>query len=69
LAKIENFPEPGKFSKPEVRVSKKQQHELYHKFNEDHEYVVILWVEWIFTELLIEMRKPEVEKKNTLSKV
>jgi hypothetical protein len=27
--------------------------------------VVILYVEWIFTELLTEIRKPEVEKKYT----
>ena len=38
-------------------------HELCHKFDEDHEYVVLLYVEWIFTKLLTEMRKPEVEKK------
>jgi hypothetical protein len=42
-------------------VEKKR--ELYHKFDEDHEYVVILCVECIFTELLTEKRKPEVEKK------
>jgi hypothetical protein len=31
---------------------------------EDHEYVVLLYLEWIFTELLTEMWKPEVEKKS-----
>jgi hypothetical protein len=41
----------------------KTKHELYQKFDEDHEYVVLLCVGWIFTELLSEMRKPEVEKK------
>jgi hypothetical protein len=41
----------------------KKKHELYHKFDEDHEYVVLLCVELIFTELLTEMRKPEVAKK------
>ncbi len=40
----------------------KKQHELYHKFDEDHEYVVLLLLELIFTELLSEMSKPEVEK-------
>jgi hypothetical protein len=41
-----------------------KKHELYHIFDEDHEYVVFLCVELIFTELLTEMRKPEVEKKS-----
>jgi hypothetical protein len=63
LAKIENFPEPGKFLKPEVRVRTKKKHELYHKFDENYEYVALLCFKWIFTELLTEMRKPEVEKK------
>jgi hypothetical protein len=47
----------------------KNKHELYEKFDEGHEYVVLLCVRWIFTELLIEMRKPEVEKKINLSKI
>ena len=46
--------------------SYKKSHELYHKFDEDHEYVVLLNVEWIFTKLLTEMRKPEVEKKRII---
>ena len=45
------------------------KHELYHKFDEDHEYVVVLGVEWIFTELLTEMSKPEVEKKAIIERV
>ncbi len=46
----------------------KWKHELYHKFDENHEYVVFLCVKWIFTELLTEMRKPEVEKKHIIKK-
>ena len=46
----------------------KKKHENYHKFDKDHEYVVILFVKWIFTELLTEMSKPEVEIKNQISK-
>ena len=49
--------------------SYKKTHELYRKFDEDHEYVVLLCVEWIFTELQTEMRKPKVEKKNTFFKI
>jgi hypothetical protein len=45
-----------------------KKHELCHKFDEDHEYVVLLCVNWIFTELLTKKRKPEVEK-NTLLKI
>ncbi len=47
--------------KPEVRVSTKKKHELYQTFDEDHEYVVLLCARRIFTKLLTEMRKPEVE--------
>jgi hypothetical protein len=47
----------------------KTKHELYQKFDEDHEYVVSFYVEWIFTELLTEKRKPEVEKKYTYLKI
>jgi hypothetical protein len=41
-----------------------KKHELYHKFDEDHEYVVLLCVKSIFTEIMTEMSKPEVEKKS-----
>jgi hypothetical protein len=51
-----------------------QEEHLLHtsdRFNSrrtDHEYVVLLLLEWIFTELLTEMSKPEVEKKTHYQK-
>jgi hypothetical protein len=70
LAEIENFPELSfkKILKTGSTKTYKKKHELYHKFDEDHEYVVLLVLEWIFTELLTEMSKPEVEKKSHYQK-
>jgi hypothetical protein len=65
LVKIENFPVFLFRKILETRSTRtyKIKHELYHKFDEDHEYVVFLCVGWIFTELLTGMGKPEVEQK------
>lgn len=40
-----------------------KKHEIDPKFDDNHEYVVLLCVKRILTEILTEMRKPEVEKK------
>jgi hypothetical protein len=65
LVKIEYFPELlfRKILETGSTRTYKNEHELYYKFDEDHEYVVLLCVRRIFTELLTEIRKSEVEKK------